>query len=250
MTSAELLLFLDDDMAPAPQCIEAHLRAHDHDPRFGIVGAAPIVLESGMPPAAMYMADKFNTHLERLAEAGHVFSLRDFYTGNFSISRRDFESVGGFDEDFSVYGNEDLELSIRLRRAGIRITYGPEAIAWQHHTKPIAQLALDTINKGRTAVLLTSKHPSALKELKLGTYNSASLKWRLARAGLLRMSARWTGLPRLMIRLVERSERLFARLPHGVYRLVLDYFYWLGALDMLRDDRDRRRGLTALSAGD
>jgi validoxylamine A glucosyltransferase len=246
MASAELLLFLDDDMAPSPQCLEAHLRAHDSEAFLGIIGAAPIIVERGMPPAAKYMADKFNKHLERLASETQVLSLRGFYTGNFSIRRRDFQSIGGFDEDFSVYGNEDLELSIRLRRAGIRIAYNPQAIAWQHHTKRFAQIARDTINKGRTAVLLASKHPSALIDLQLSKYTSTSLKWRLARSGLLRISDRWSGSQQFVIRLIEQLEWVFARLPHSVYRLALDYFYWVGALDMLRENRARGHGLTIL----
>jgi hypothetical protein len=54
---------------------------------------------------------------------------------------------------------------------------------------------------------------------------------------------------RLVIRAVEHSEGRFAPLPHSVYRLVLDYFYWVGALDMLRENRGRRRIATALPLG-
>jgi GT2 family glycosyltransferase len=249
LSNARLLLFLDDDMEPAPRCLEAHLHAHSVGAPLGVIGAAPVVMDRGMSPAAIYVAKKFNSHLERLGKAEHVLSLRDFYTGNFSIRRSDFLTVRGFDEDFGEYGNEDLELSIRLRRTGLHIAFSPEALALQHQTKNFAQIAQDAICKGRTAVLLANKHPSALADLRLSSYAAAPAKWRLARSALLSGSAKWASLPRLIIRSVERLERLFARLPDRIYRLTLDYFYWIGALEMLRENRTRGRGLAVLPIG-
>jgi GT2 family glycosyltransferase len=241
-----LIVFLDDDMEPAPQCLEAHLRAHEPELRVGVMGAAPVVIESRAPPATKYMAAKFNQHLERLADAGHRFALRDFYSGNFSVPRALLLEIGGFDEDFKVYGNEDLELYIRLTRAGLRIVYDPDAIAWQHHTKSFAELARDAVAKGRTAVLLAGKHPGALPELQLSAYRSASLKWRLLRSCLLRINAPADGTPSALIRLVEQLERIHAPFLGRIYKLALDYFYWVGALAMVRENRQLGRGLTIL----
>lgn len=246
LADRRLIVFLDDDMEPAPQCLEAHLRAHETEPRIGVMGAAPVVIDARAPPATKYMAAKFNRHLERLANAGHGFALRDFYSGNFSVPRALLLEVGGFDEDFKVYGNEDLELSIRLAHAGVRIVYDPEAVAWQHHTKSFAELAGDAIAKGRTAVLLAGKHPKALPELQLSAYRSASIEWRLLRSCLLRITAASAGTPSALIRLIEQLERLHAPFPTRLYRLALDYFYWVGALAMVRENRRLGRGLTIL----
>ena len=40
-----------------------------------------------------------------------------FLTGNASVRRADLERVGGFDESFTGYGHEDLELGYRLEHA-------------------------------------------------------------------------------------------------------------------------------------
>jgi GT2 family glycosyltransferase len=42
-------------------------------------------------------------------------------SGNFGISREDFERVNGFDENFEGWGGEDDDLGRRLRRAGARL---------------------------------------------------------------------------------------------------------------------------------
>lgn len=247
LAGAGWIVFLDDDMEPTPGLLEAHLRAHGPGSHLGVMGAAPIVLGREMPSAAQYMAIKFNRHLERLARNDRKLTLRDFYTGNFSISRDAFLTVGGFDEDFNIYGNEDLELSIRLARAGVRIVYEPEAIACQHHTKSFAQLAQDSVAKGRTAVLLASKHPSALPDLQLSAYRSGSTEWRVLRAGLIGIGMIWNRAPNAFIRAIEQLEAFHPSFMDTVYRLALDYFYWTGALAALRENRQIGRGLSALS---
>ena len=53
------------------------------------------------------------------------------------------EVHGTFDERFTAYGNEDLELAYRLERSGVRLTFAEEAIAWQHYEKTLEQLVRD-----------------------------------------------------------------------------------------------------------
>src|SRR5262249_24405710 len=146
-----------------------------------VIGAVPIEPDEHSTSTEVYMASKFNAHLERLALPDHEFKLRDFYTGNFSIRRTNMLQVGGYDEAFRVYGNEDLELVLRLRQAGTEIFYSPAARARQHYTKNFAALARDNLAKGRTAVLLAGKHPETFSELKLASYSQGSLQWRTAR---------------------------------------------------------------------
>ncbi len=244
--AGETVVLLDDDMEPAPDCLAQHARAHPPDSRLGVMGAVPIGRDESASPVAAYIADKFNAHLAKLEQSSGPLALRDFYSGHFSIRRAILLEVGGFDEDFKAYGNEDLELSLRLRQAGVTLIYLSAAVAYQHYTKGFAALAHDTIAKGRTSVLLGSKHPEALAELRLSAYTQVSRKWRGVRAGLLGLSRLWSGTPDAVIRGIGWLEgRRSARL--GLYyQLALDYFYWLGAFGALRDNRRAGQGMTAL----
>lgn len=248
LAGAKLVILLDDDMEPTPEFLEAHLRAHATETDFPlcIMGAAPITSSSASPPATQYIATKFNQHLARLTRADGRFSIRDFYSGNCSISRRTLLAVGGFDEDFTVYGNEDLELSVRLVRASVRLAYDPRAIARQHHEKSFAQLAQDSMAKGRTAVLFASKHPAVLPDLQLSAYRRAPIEWRVVRSGMLGLQALWGGAALALIHLIERLERIRPPFLNLIYRLALDYFYWTGVRSALRENRRIGQGLTVL----
>jgi GT2 family glycosyltransferase len=230
----DLVVLLDDDMAPAPEFLAAHQQAHAHDFYLGVVGAVPVQLAKSSPPVVRYIGEKFNRHLEKLAQPGYTLVLRDFYSGNFSIRREVICAVGGFDTEFKIYGNEDLELYVRLQQAGIQVVYSPEALAYQHYTKDFAALAHDNIAKGRTAVLLAHKHPAALAELKLSSYTQGSRKWRLLRTGLLGVSRLWAKTPEWVICFMHQLERRRPSRLDLYYSLALDYCYWLGVRAELR----------------
>jgi GT2 family glycosyltransferase len=242
----EVLVIMDDDMEPASDCLECHSRAHPVGSRFGLMGAVPMYCQETDPPVAAYVAAKFNRHLANLARSDHRLTLRDFYSGHFSIRREVLLEVGLFDESFRIYGNEDLELSLRLLKAGVTLKYSAETLARQHYSKDFAGLARDTIAKGRTAVLLASKHPEALPDLQLSAYKQSSWRWRLARAGLLTLSRWWLATPHTVIALIQRLEQRHVKHLHRYYRFVLDYLYWLGAQTALRENQHSGQGLAAL----
>lgn len=222
-----LVLLLDDDMVPAPECLTAHVAAHaDGVPRC-VVGAAPVPLPPTSPPLARLMGAKFNRHLERLARPGHAFALRDFYSGHCSMPRAVLDRIGRFDERFVRYGNEDLELSVRLREAGVPIIFAADAVAEQTWDKRYAAVARDHRAKGGTSVTLVRIHPETLPELRLGAPDAASRRWRRLRTTLVALSG-GDVLPRVVVGVTGLLERHPPRRMEAWYVLTLDYFYWLG----------------------
>ena len=243
----DVLVLLDDDMCPFAECLAAHLEAHAGHERWGIVGAAPIFVDDRADAVKRFVASKFNTHLQKLARPGHEFSPRDFYTGNFSIRRDVLLEVGGFDEDFTRYGNEDVELSVRLRRAGVRLRFEPRAASRQAYEKGLAALANDTVDKGRTSVVLARKHPEVWKQLRLAAFDEAPRTRRFVRAGLLRATRQWPALQGLSVRCAEWLVRNRAPGASLWCDLMLDYLYWCGVRTELAraDALDSRLALLA-----
>jgi GT2 family glycosyltransferase len=239
-TRGEIVVLMDDDMEPSEEMLEAHLRAHEGEPSIGVLGAVPIATGPSTPPIVRYVAEKFDRHLAGLAE-GRRIGFRSFYTGNFSIRRQTLDRVGLFDETFTEYGNEDSELALRLLRAGVRMCYCAGALARQHYEKDFPAVARDYEAKGRTAVHCARKHPEAAEHLQRKLYTGVSRKARVARTMLVALSGRARTLPRLVVRVTAWLERGPRRAGLGRwYRLVLDYFYCLGARAALREGRDGR----------
>jgi glycosyltransferase involved in cell wall biosynthesis len=235
-----LLVFIDDDMQLSPDCLATHLAAHGTDSRRCILGSAPVVLRGDASPVERFIGRKFNAHLDVLASQGRSIVLRDFFSGHFSLPKAVIDEVGAFDEEFTLYGNEDVEFGYRLRRAGVEIVFAPDALAWQVWMKTPAALMRDTRDKGRTAVQLARKHPATLPELQLGSPGSGSWRWRAARRVLLVASRPGEVMPKMLIWAARTAEqRLRGEALQTWYRFLLDYFYWLGVQD--EDGPARRR---------
>jgi GT2 family glycosyltransferase len=226
--SASIVVILDDDMEPAPQCLAAHLEAHANVARYCVLGAVPIEVTDDDPPIASYFQTKFERHLERLAEPDHAFVARDFYSGNVSVERQLLLEVGGFDESFVAYGNEDVDLALRLRAAGAEIAYEPCALAWQRVEKDLVRAIADAESKGQTSLLLACKSPTAFSQLRLATYGQAGAGWGRLRRLLLWASSHSRLVPQLLTRLAVLLERSGLNLPWRFYDLLLDFFFWLG----------------------
>ena len=235
--AGEIVAFLDDDMEPTPTFVEGHLRAHAGEGPAGVIGAAPIVVEPGAPPLVGYMSEAFSARLERLARSPRV-EFQDAYTGNFSMPRATLEQLGGYDEGFRLYGHEDYELVHRLASAGVRLVYAPLALAHQHYEKTFAAVARDAVERGRTAVYFSRKHPEVVGRLRLGAYASGTRKWRALRGALLSGTRVWPNLPRALVGLITSLERRRPRRLHRYYAMALDYCYWVGVQAARREDRE------------
>jgi GT2 family glycosyltransferase len=234
----EVAIVLDDDMRVVPEFVERHRAHHPAGSRRCVLGAVPVELEPGGTHAARYVKAKFDLHLSRLSDPEHLSLPRSFFTGNASLRVEVLREVGGFDESFGIYGNEDVELSLRLRKAGVELGYDPEAKAIQEYDKDLGGLQRDTLAKGRTTVLLARSHPEFFDQLRLADPDDASRPWLAARALLLWLTRRLPGTATVVFALFSLLERAgLWRFPL-FYRPVLDYAFWAGVDASLRESED------------
>lgn len=243
----EVLIVLDDDMTAAPELLERHRAHHPPGSRLCVLGAVPVALGSDSPHAARYVKAKFDLHLSRLGDRRHLELPRSFYTGNASLRAEVMAEVGGFDESFGLYGNEDVELALRLRAAGVRLEYDPAAPARQEYAKDLVGLQRDTEEKGRTTVLLARAHPEVFGDLRLAAPEEGSRPWLAVRALLLSATRRTRRTTAAVFAVAALLERLgFWRAPL-FYRPVLDYAFWAG-VDASLDEAREEGELASLAA--
>ncbi|MFB2937306.1 glycosyltransferase family 2 protein [Aerosakkonemataceae cyanobacterium BLCC-F154] len=92
------------------------------------------------------------------------FSAAYFATGNVAIARHWLEKAGLFDTRFQLYGWEDLELGVRLKKLGLKLIKCPAAVGYHWHPpfslNQIPNLIEKEIQRGRMGVLFYEKHPS------------------------------------------------------------------------------------------
>jgi GT2 family glycosyltransferase len=234
----EVAIVLDDDMRVVPEFVERHCAHHPPGSRRCVLGAVPVELDAGSTHAARYVKAKFDLHLSRLSDPAHLALPRSFFTGNASLRTEVLREVGGFDESFGIYGNEDVELSLRLRKAGVELGYDPEAKALQEYGKDLGGLQRDTLAKGQTTVLLARSHPEFFGDLRLAEPDEASRPWLAARALLLWLTRRLPATTTAVFALFSLLERAgLWRFPL-FYRPVLDYAFWAGVDAALRESND------------
>ena len=92
------------------------------------------------------------------------FSAAYFATGNVAIKRKWLEQAGLFDTGFQLYGWEDLELGVRLKRLNLKLIKCPQAVGYHWHPAfNLEQIpgAIDReIQRGKMGVVFYQKHPS------------------------------------------------------------------------------------------
>jgi glycosyltransferase involved in cell wall biosynthesis len=239
LARGEIVVILDDDMQATPQLLERHARHHPAGSQLCVMGAAPVRLDAGSPLAARYVRAKFDEHLLRLAQPGHVFAPRDFYSGNASLRAQTVRAIGGFDETYTAYGNEDVDLWIRLRAAGVEFRFDPQAVAHQEYAKDLRALARDTLAKGGTAVALARAHPDVFQQLRLASPRDGSRPWLAARAVALALTRRVPSVAPLAFSAGALLERMGLWRRPLFYRALLDYAFWAGVDAELDPERDR-----------
>ncbi len=92
------------------------------------------------------------------------FSAAYFATGNVAIARHWLIEAGLFDPRFQLYGWEDLELGVRLKKLGLTLIKCPEAVGYHWHPPftldQLPNLIEKEIQRGKMGVIFYQKHPT------------------------------------------------------------------------------------------
>ncbi|MFZ1429560.1 MAG: glycosyltransferase, partial [Geminicoccaceae bacterium] len=167
LARADILLFLDDDMAADPDLLGAHARAHIAG-ADAVVGHIPLHPESPRGFLSRAVALWAEQRRERLSEPGARLLLSDLLTGNLSVRRDLFERLGGFDQRFTEggsFGNEDLDFGVRLLESGAVVTFSAAAVSWQRYVVSPAINLKQWREGGEADVRFARKHPSLANDV-------------------------------------------------------------------------------------
>jgi len=213
----EVVLFNDADILASPDLLWQHLRHHRAQREIAVVGWEVQVKDlHDYAYKRDHPQERGSLHKPTRKRLPWLY----FLTGNASVRRDDLLRVGRFDESFTGYGHEDLELGYRLARAGVTILYEPRAVNYHCQDVPHDDQKEKMRLAGRSTVRFYRKHPDFAVQLNLGM-TPVSL-------GLHSVLERVPGLLNFFDARSGRSK--FAR------DLVQQFHYVSGVKDALKDD--------------
>lgn len=133
--TGDVLVFLDDDLNVAPGYLEAVEHFFSAHPQFAAMKGR--ILPAADPdqvagPMSVYLDLPISDHGEQVVE------VRGVLGANMAFRAAALRQVGPFDERLgpgAAGHEEETEMSARLRRAGLRIGYAPDAVVY-HEVDP------------------------------------------------------------------------------------------------------------------
>jgi glycosyltransferase involved in cell wall biosynthesis len=215
---APVLLFVDDDMTASSALVSAHLAAHRIQEEIAGVGVIARRIPAAADRFALLRAEASRSHYEHLLV--RPLSYLDCYGGNCSVSHSMFAEIGGFSVDLPVLN--DLEFAYRLREAGARFIFVPDAVVTEERRDDWREIVADRELRGRIAVELHRRDPAIVRETELCEYEPLRGLWLPLRAVCLAL-----GLPpRLVARLGFFLPR--RRWSAAWFGFAFSYSYWRG----------------------
>jgi len=194
VAAGSIVLFIDDDVSLPEGLVAAHAAAH--------AGIFPLAVSGPIINVPDYET--------RPLPGAANYSAAFFCTCNVSVPRSALEAAGGFDEGFNLYGWEDTELGLRLRRRDVRRAFAWDAYLW--HIKPPRVETLDTLlakttERAQMAARFLRKDASLRTKLATGAYRLNLLRsallapaWSLAAYRKLATNARVPAFARAIAR--------------------------------------------------
>lgn len=171
LATGSVLLFLDDDMLSVPGLLERHLAVHESDSSAVVLGQYLPAEDSnarGQGGWNAWEARVLQSHYEAMVQRRRPPAGRRLYSGNFSVRRTLFESVGGFNEHLKR--GEDVELGLRLEDAGGTFHFAPEAGSVHCGFRSFESWARSSYLYGRCDVQLTQDQGRGTLDLVLSWY--------------------------------------------------------------------------------
>jgi len=191
----EYVLFLDDDAEVTTDSLTVCIDALARDERTGIVcgktyirANSGILMSTGMrvrlAVASVYDVGSGEADRGQFDEPCTVDACGGFA---FVIRRSLLSQLRGFDDAYSPYGWEEVDLCLRARRLGFRTRYLPTALFSHKGTRQgRPSVPAYELNKARNFITLLRRHATYVEQASCAVWipiRAAGLLWKLVRRG-------------------------------------------------------------------
>ncbi|MEM7590603.1 MAG: glycosyltransferase [Cyanobacteria bacterium P01_A01_bin.83] len=152
----DTIIFIDSDLVVTDSFLQSHANAL-------VKGSLTLKSDRLFTYGAVINTNNFH---DPTSEPYKItdFSAAYFATGNVAIARKWLIEAGLFDTGFQLYGWEDLELGVRLKKLNLKLIKCPEAVGYHWHPpfnlEQIPQMIDQEIQRGKMGVVFYQKHPT------------------------------------------------------------------------------------------
>ncbi len=155
-SKGEVIVFIDSDLVVTNSFLASHVRALKNS-----------WLSRGDRLSFTYGAVVNTANFHNPTNEKHKIqdiSWAYFATGNVAIDKKLLERAGLFDDNFRLYGWEDLELGERLRMMGVQLIKCPKAVGYHWHPALRLEQIPDLIRvereRAKMGLVFFRKHPT------------------------------------------------------------------------------------------
>lgn len=164
----EIVLLTDADMLADPHLLEEHLKAHEQNQNICVEGLTLNMVRLIPPDIITPQNPHLTPYIKENIKPGQSLKWAYFLSGNLSVRKETIIKAGLFDEKFSGYGWEDLELGYRLSKTGVPLIYLPTAINYHYHLVDRKDMLKRKYNMGKSAAYFYQKHRNFEVKMFLG----------------------------------------------------------------------------------
>jgi exopolysaccharide biosynthesis polyprenyl glycosylphosphotransferase len=126
-SNGDIILFTDSDCEPDEHWIKEMIKPFD-DPH--VVGVKGIYKTKQKSIVSRFIQVEFEERYKMLSKQDNI-DFVDTYSAGFRKSS--FLEVGGFDPNFPVASNEDVDLSYKIALTGKKMVFNPKAVVYHSH---------------------------------------------------------------------------------------------------------------------
>jgi len=246
--AGQIILFLDDDVAPMASLVQEHVSTHAAD--AGVVVIGPMLPPGDWPRPVWvrWEEDKLLKQYKAMRDGLWSCTARQFYTGNASLTRDRLLEAGGFDTRFARA--EDVELAYRLRDKGARFVFNARAEVWHYASRSFESWCRTPFQYGAYDVVMQrDKGQRTLDEATREFHSRNALNRFVVRmcAGHRRTVR---GTVKILGGFALLSGRMGVQAPAKLLlSAIFGVLYWQGVCEELGDRREMWRRIDASAPG-
>jgi len=176
--SGEIIIICDNDFELPPNFISEHLKSHTNVSKTIVIGSLENKhsISSIYTDFVDYYQNKINSDCLKNKDSLHF----KFFRANASFKKCEFQNMQLFNENFKIWGYEDVEFGYRLMKSGFKFIYNPAAVAYHNLCENNFLIRCSrNYNTGQNKALFVSLYPQGKYDILSRNIDSGNVAVKL-----------------------------------------------------------------------